>query len=1402
MTEREICTPAGVAFHDLDVFGHVSQTHYQKTFGNYPLSYLERLWTWKRRKQIRILRNLGGVIKSGEMVLVLGRPGSGCTTLLKTLSGQTDGLIIGKRAIINYHGIEPTHMHNEFRGQCIYEAEIDVHFPLLNVQETLEFATECRAPANILEIEQFTRKEYTDIQVKTAAECLGLSKVLDTQVGNDFIPGISGGERKRTSIAEILVGHSLFQCWDNPTRGLDSANALQFIEALHERTKADGSAALVSLYQTSEDIFLMFDKVLVLHEGREIFFGATVEAKPYFMNLGFQCSARTPTPEFLTSVTDPRAIIQQHDDDNKLPRTADELERAWNQSYGRKGMIEDIEAYEAKYPLSKASLQKMRSVQRGQKTYSSPFPSPYMASMSMQVKLCLARCLRRQRQDMAATLSAIIGNAIISIILGSMFYRLSPETSSFFSRGALIFFMVLLNSTRGSTEGITLWDQRSIVEKHFRYASHRPVAEAIASIIGDLPTKVVLVLIFNFPVYFLANLRRTAGAFFTFCIFAFAILLTGSMTYRSFGALSRTLSESIAPGAMYGILLIITTGFMIPLPYMPWWIRWFSYINPTFYGFESLMINEFAGRQFFCSYFIPSGIGYEDINPEHRMCTVVGATQNSSIVSGDAYIAESFGHYASHKWRNLGIIFALMAFWCGVYLTATQLIVLQKSRGEILLFRRSKLPQHLLSDTESLDQTAIIHEKSKVTTAPNAVKDAIQELRTATFLWDGLNYDVKINKNTTKRVLDDVEGFVRPGTLTMLMGPSGAGKTSLLNALSDRTITGTMIGDKQVDMQFRNAAFARKIGYVQQQDLHVPTSTVREALQFSALLRQSNNYSKQEKLDYAEKILDLLDMQYFADAIIGVPGEGLNVEQRKRVTIGVELAARPELLLFLDEPTSGLDSDTARSICNLLRKLAEHGHTILCTIHQPSALLMGMFDRLIFLDEGKLLYFGHLGENMKTMTNYFERNGARKCSESENPAEWLMNITKQRAYIPPCKTNDIRNRKSYRTDWVETWRLSEERMVMKNEMMRLKVSFQHAAVNMGAIPSASKYASPFTTQLYLATKRAIQSDLRTPSYLWSKALSAFGMSFVNGLAFYHSANTYTIQEIQNQVFSVFVLLTVFSTLTQLIMANFIAHRTLYETRERPSRTFSWPVLLLSRVIAELYFQTFLATAVFLTWYFLTGLFKHAGASSSHGGGLIFLLLWSFLCFTTTFSIAVVTIMPNAATGVNIATLLYMMSLLFCGVLVAPSALPGFWIFMYRVTPLSYFVSPLVTAGLRGVDIECAGNEFIEIAPFPANTTCSEYLAEFLKSTPARLINPMDREACRVCPVKGANNVLVHLEFRVGQVWRDWGISVVFSVINVGLALLLYWLVRVPRAKKNEDAAKTRVMGKEALLSAE
>lgn len=183
-------------------------------------------------------------------------------------------------------------------------------------------------------------------------------------------------------------------------------------------------------------------------------------------------------------------------------------------------------------------------------------------------------------------------------------------------------------------------------------------------------------------------------------------------------------------------------------------------------------------------------------------------------------------------------------------------------------------------------------------------------------------------------------------------------------------------------------SFQRATGFAEQMDIHEPTATVRESLRFSARLRQSSDVSIQEKYDYCEKIIDLLEMRGIAGATVGAGSAGLNPEQRKRLTIAVELASKPQLLLFLDEPTSGLDSLAAYNIVRFLRRLADAGQAILCTIHQPSAVLFEEFDDLLLLQAGgRVVYNAELGSDSRTLIDYFESNGARKCASHENPAE-------------------------------------------------------------------------------------------------------------------------------------------------------------------------------------------------------------------------------------------------------------------------------------------------------------------------------------------------------------------------------------------------------------------------------
>jgi ABC-type multidrug transport system ATPase subunit len=202
------------------------------------------------------------------------------------------------------------------------------------------------------------------------------------------------------------------------------------------------------------------------------------------------------------------------------------------------------------------------------------------------------------------------------------------------------------------------------------------------------------------------------------------------------------------------------------------------------------------------------------------------------------------------------------------------------------------------------------------------------------------------------------------------------------------------------------------------------------------------------------------------------------VEQRKRLSIGVELAARPELLLFLDEPTSGLDSQTAWSVTSLIKMLSDNGQAVLCTIHQPSAMLFQQFDCLLLLAKGgRTVYFGEIGHNAQKLTGYFEKHGSKPCGKDENPAEWMLRVI---GAAPGAVADQ---------DWVNTWRSSSECADVLKELARLENEKQSGDSN---DEISTSYAASMYDQFMLCTIRAFEQYWRTPSYIYSKLILCFG----------------------------------------------------------------------------------------------------------------------------------------------------------------------------------------------------------------------------------------------------------------------------------------------------------------------
>ncbi|KAJ7076067.1 ABC-2 type transporter-domain-containing protein [Mycena belliarum] len=1360
---------AGVTFRNLNVHGFGSPTDYQTTTGNVWLGMFSTVKRWMGMgtglRKIQILRDFDGVVKSGELLVVLGRPGSGCSTFLKTISGQTHGFYVDPEADIQYQGIPKETMHKDFRGEVIYNAETDVHFPHLTVGQTLTFAAKARVPR--VRVGNVPRDLYAAHLRDLVMAIFGLTHTLNTKVGNDFIRGVSGGERKRVSIAETTLSGSPLQCWDNSTRGLDSATALDFIRTLRLSTQVTGSTCLVAIYQASQTAYDLFDKVIVLYEGRQIYYGPTERAREFWTSRGFVCAPRQTTGDFLTSLTNPAERLVLEGWEKRVPRTADEFARVWRESAEYQELLRDIAAYNAEHPLGGEALAKFRGSRQLQQSKSLSTKSPYTISIRRQIAICMERGFQRLQNDLTNFYTTVLGNFFMTLLISSVFYNLKDSTSSFYSRGALLFYAVLLNAFASALEISTLYAQRPIVEKHTAYALYHPLAEAVSSMICDLPSKILTATFVNVTLYFMTNLRREPGAFFIFYLFSFTCTLVMSMFFRTIASTSRSLVQALTPAAIFILALIMYTGFTVPVRDMVVWFRWINYVNPVGYAFEALMVNEFVGREYPCGTFVPAGPAYANVSATNRVCATPGAQAGLDFVYGTDYVRTSFSYVHSHLWRNFGILIGFMILFCAAHLIATEYISAVKSKGEVLVFTRGHLPPKRPTEDEeasTLNETPIGTPMKK---RPEDVKIHPQK---KIFLWKDVCYDITLKDGSDRRLLDHVDGWVKPGTLTALMGVSGAGKTTLLDVLATRTTMGFVSGEMLVNGRQRDQSFQRKTGYVQQQDLHLAMATVRESLEFSALLRQHKSIPKAEKLAYVDEVLALLEMEAYASAIVGVPGEGLNVEQRKRLTIAVELVAKPELLVFFDEPTSGLDSQTAWSICQLMRKLANHGQAILSTIHQPSAILMQEFDRLLFLAPGgKTVYFGDIGENSKILTGYFEKYGAHPCPPEANPAEWMLEVI-----------GAARGSKSVQ-NWPEVWKASEEREQVRVEFDQMVAELSQVADAGDSAAGYESFAMPLSTQFYECFKRVWLQYWRTPSYIYSKLALVFICSIFIGFTFYKAH--INLQGLQNQLFSIFMLLLLFGNLTQQIMPLFVEQRALYEARERPSKAYSWVAFMWAQILVEAPWQLLAAVISFVSWYYPIGFYRNAIETGQvkERGALMFLFILQFMLFTSTFGQMLVAGVETAEAAGNIGNLLFSLTLLFCGVLAAPSTL-GWWIWMYRVSPFSYLVGGMLATGVANTEVHCSSIEVLIVDP-TAGMNCLDYFKPYLAIAGGSVVNPNATSACEFCSVASTNVFLKSINIVYEDRWRNFGLMWVYIAFNTAGAMFFYWLNRVPKDKK-------------------
>jgi ATP-binding cassette subfamily G (WHITE) protein 2 (SNQ2) len=848
-------------------------------------------------------------------------------------------------------------------------------------------------------------------------------------------------------------------------------------------------------------------------------------------------------------------------------------------------------------------------------------------------------------------------------------------------------------------------------------------------------------------VYFSTGLVREPGAFFSFVLTIITGYVCMTLLFRTVGILSPDFDVAIRAASIIIALLVLTSGYPIQYHNQKPWIRWIFWINPVGLGFSSLMINEFRRLNFICAdhSLIPYGPGYNDIN--HQVCTLLGSIPGDPIVSGRSYLQKTFGYEPKDQWFHWGLILVLISGFLIANLVLGEYINWGAGGRTITHFVKENQEREELN--EKLQKRKELYKKKK-----NSAWD-LEISRTAKSIltWEAVDYDVPVPSGQ-KRILNNVYGYVKPGELTALMGASGAGKTTLLDVLAARKNVGVIHGEILVDGVQPGLAFQRGTSYAEQQDVHEPAQTVREAFRFSADLRQSYDIPQEEKYAYVEEVISLLELEEVADAIIGSPESGLPPDQRKLITIGVELAARPQLLFFLDEPTSGLDSQSAWNIARLLRKLTAAGQAILCTIHQPNSALFQQFDRLLLLQRGgQCVYFGDIGEDASIIRDYFRRNGA-ECPTHANVAEWMLDA------IGAGLTRQLGNR-----DWGEVWDDSEEFVRVKAAITKLKGEAICSTGQEGQI----EYATPTWHQIKHVVKRQSISFWRTPNYGFTRLFNHVVHALIVGLTFIHLDDSRS--SLQNRVFLIFQVTVLPALILAQVQPKYAISRAI-SYREEAAKAYRRIPFALSMALAEVPYSLICAVAFFLLIHYLPGL---QNSPSRAGYEFLMVLVVEFFAVLLGQMIAALTPSPKISSLLNPPIIITMA--LFSGVTVPAPQMPHFWrSWLFQVDPFARLVGGFLVTELHGRIIKCRDSELQDFTS-PTNQLCGEYMTSFFNSGGPGYIVDNSTTNCQYCAYRTGDEFFTPLGYKFENRWQDLGRLSVY----IGSSLIIL-LLAVSRAK--------------------
>ncbi|XP_029129133.1 ABC transporter G family member 29 isoform X3 [Cajanus cajan] len=1259
--------------------------------------------TTKTRK-LTILKDVSGIIKPSRMALLLGPPSSGKTTLLLALAGKlgNDLRVSGE---ISYNGCE---LH-EFvpRKTSAYISQNDVHIGEMTVKETLDFSARCQGVGTRYDLlAELARREKEagifpeaelDLFMKATAmegtesslitdytlKILGLDICKDTIVGDEMQRGVSGGQKKRVTTGEMIVGPTKTLFMDEISTGLDSSTTYQIVKCFQQVVHLTEATILMSLLQPAPETFDLFDDIILISEGQIVYQGPRENIVEFFESCGFKCPERKGIADFLQEVTS-RKDQEQYWANRSVPYryiAVSEFVSRFKQFHVGMQLENELAV-----PFDKSTGHRAALVF-----------NKYTVPIKKLFKACWDREWLLIKRNSFVYIFKTVQICIMAIISATVFFRTKmhrrDEGDAAVYIGAILYTMII-NMFNGFAELPLTIARLPVFYKHRDHLFHPPWTYTVPNFLLRIPISMFEAIVWTLLTYYPIGLAPEASRFFKHLLLVFLVQQMAAGMFRLISGVCRTMIVANTGGAVMLLIVFLLGGFIMPKRDIPnWWI-WGYWVSPLTYAFNAFSVNEmFAPRW---------------AKPSTDPTTSIGiATLNN------------FDVYAQKRWYWIGaavllgfvVLYNVLFTFALMFLNPIgkkQAIISEEEASEKEEPNR-EIALQSISSTDGRNIAAMKQMNSQGDSSRLRSIDSTHELATGVapkrgmvlpfqplaMSFDSVNYYVDMPAEMREQgvtedrlqLLKEVTGAFRPGVLTALMGVSGAGKTTLMDVLAGRKTGGYIEGDVRISGFPKNQeTFARISGYCEQTDIHSPQVTVHESLIYSAFLRLPREVNNEEKMKFVEEVMDLVELNSLRDAIVGLPGvTGLSTEQRKRLTIAVELVANPSII-FMDEPTSGLDARAAAIVMRTVRNTVDTGRTVVCTIHQPSIDIFEAFDELLLMKRGgQVIYSGPLGRNSHKIVEYFEAiPGVPKIKDKYNPATWMLEVSSIAAEVRLAM------------DFAEYYKSSS--LYQRNK----------ALIKELIIPPSGAKDLYFPTQYSQSTWEQFKSCLwkqwisywRSPDYNLVRIFFTLAAALMVGTVFWrvgkkrdNSTDLSTIiGALYGSVFFVGV------NNCQTVQPVVAVERTVFY-RERAAGMYSALPYAIGQVICEIPY-IFLQTICFAFIVYAMVSFEWTVAKFFW---FFFISFFSFMYFTY-YGMMTVSITPNHQVASIMGAAFYGLFNLFSGFFIARPKIPKWWVWYYWICPLAWTVYGLIVSQYR--DIE----DYISV-PGKQNQTIKFYIED-------------------------------------------------------------------------------------------